>query len=70
MACSLFGFSGINVPVEKIRFSITTIIILRMLPRILDVPRRNFHGMFSVELHSWLGRSDADAWSESTEGEE
>ena len=42
----------------------------RMLPWILDVPRRNFHGIFSVELHSWHGRSDADAWSELTEGEE
>ena len=23
-----------------------------MLPRILDVPRRNFHGFFSMELYS------------------
>ena len=42
----------------------------RMLPRILDVPRRNFHRFFSVELYSCHGRSDADAWSQSTEQEE
>ena len=41
-----------------------------MLPHNLDVPRRRFHGIFSVELYSCHGRSDADAWSESTEGEE
>ena len=41
-----------------------------MLPRILDVPRRNFHWIFSVELHSCHDRSDADAWSQWTERED
>ena len=75
MACGLFGFSGKNVPIIICLWRKSDLVSQpssfwvpqnqRMLPRILDVPRRNFHGIFS-----WHGRSDADAWSESSEGEE
>jgi len=76
MACGLFGFSGKNVPIIIWLWRKTDLVSQpssswvpknqRMLHRILLFPVMIFTDFLS-ELFSFHVRSDADAWSQSTE---